>query len=246
MLTAALSGPEDGHMVRTILVVDDDAEVRTMLLSVLRGHGCRAVAAANATEAMVVFDSCALDLVVLDVGLGVVDGLDVCRYIRERSEVPILMFTARLSEEDELLAFACGADDFVTKPCSPRILIARAESLMRRGALGRTAADDTGLQRSFGSLVLDQEMRAAWVEGREVHLTRIEFDLLSMLMENPRRVISRRQILSHVWGQWHGDDHLVEVHLSRLRNKITRLGGPRVGEPVPGVGYRLGRRAEAS
>ena len=233
-------------MDRTILVVDDDPQVRSMLVSLLRGHGCSAIPASNGPSALDALESGGPDLVILDVGLGVVDGLEVCRSIRGRSEVPILMFTARMSEEDELLAFACGADDFVTKPCSPRILVARAECLMRRGARQRATAEGLGPRRTFGSLSLDPEMRTVWVQSAEVHLTRTEFDLLSVLMENPRRVISRGQLLARIWGPWHGDDHLVEVHLSRLRNKITRLGGPRVGEPVPGIGYRLGRLAAAS
>lgn len=228
-------------MEKSILVVDDDERVRALVSGVLRHQGFDVMGAGDGARALERFAQQKVDLVVLDLGLGSLDGLEVCRRIRESSDVPILVFTARGDEEDELLAFASGADDFVTKPCPPRVLVARVECLLRRAAVHAAEHPEAVTNPSFGGLAIDTQLRTATINGRDVHLTRIEFDLLATLMANPDRVVSRATLLSSVWGPWHGDDHLVEVHLSRLRSKIHKVGGPRVGDPVPGVGYRLGR-----
>lgn len=227
-------------MESPVLVCADRPVGAIDLVRLLRGEGLRAVSGGVGAGALAEVDHVAPALVLLTArhtSAGPV--LRHCREVRERSDVPILAHLDRRTDEDELLAFANGADAFVAGSAGSRVLIAHAVALLRLSA--RAACATPWEQMSYGNLVLDPQTREVWVDGMEVHLTRIEFDLLSALMEGARRVVSRQQLLTQVWGPWHGDDHLVEVHLSRLRNKIMRLGGPRIGEPVPGVGYRLGR-----
>ena len=164
------------------------------------------------------------------------DGLEVCRQLRAVSTTPIVFVTSRADEVDQLVGFAAGADDYLTKPFSPKLLVARVGTVLRRSK--GTEQPKTRLEA--GPITLDSETRIAAVNGTELDLTRTEFDLLAMLMDNPRRVVNREALLEGVWGSWYGDDHVVEVHMSRLRTKIKAAGGPRIGVAVRGVGYKLG------
>jgi DNA-binding response OmpR family regulator len=161
------------------------------------------------------------------------------RAVRAASEALIAVSGAG-DDLDQLLAFAAGADEVVPRGTSERLLLARVRALLGRR---RPVVEDTVL--SVGLLTLDHRARSVEVGGQELTLTRIEFDLLALLMEDPGRVVPREEIVSRVWGDWFSDDHVVEVHLSRLRRKVADVGGPRVGTAVRGVGYRLGadRRA---
>ena len=223
-------------MASTVLVVDDDEDLRSLLMLSLRDAGYRVIEAEDGSSAVEAFHSGRPDLVVLDIGLGAIDGLEVCRRIRAYRNVPILFLTARADEVDQLVGFAAGGDDYVTKPFSPKLLVARIGSLIRRGA--GEAGPKTSF--SFGPVLVDTEAREVTVDGTLIDLTKTEFDVLAALVENPKRVIPREELVERVWGSWYGDDHIVEVHLSRLRSKIMKAGGPRVGVAIRGVGYKLG------
>lgn len=223
-------------MSDTILVIDDDDDLRALVSVALTDAGYRVVEASDGPSGLSAYHARQPSLVVLDIGLGAMDGLEVCRKLRAVSTTPIVFLTARADEIDELVGFAVGADDYVTKPFTPRLLVARVGSILRRRGPG--PASPTRFQA--GPVVVDLETRHATAGGVDLHLTRTEFDLLAALIENPRRVVSRDALLERVWGDWPGDGHVVEVHMSRLRTKVREAAGVKVGVAVRGVGYRLG------
>jgi len=180
------------------------------------------------------------DVVVLDLMLPGIDGMEVCRRIRAFSDAYIIMLTAKSDEVDKLIGLSVGADDYLTKPFSPRELVARVRAMLRRP---RAAADEpAGEVRRFGALQIDPASRDVLVEGRPVELTRTEFDLLDTLSAQPRVAFSRRQLLERVWGgEWYGDEHVVDVHIGNLRRKLDDdAEHPRYIRTVRGVGYRMG------
>jgi DNA-binding response OmpR family regulator len=219
----------------TILVIDDAPDVRALLGVALTEAGYRFVEAESGQAGIAAFHAHQPDLILLDIGLGSMDGLEVCRQLRGVTSVPIVFLTSRTDEVDELVGFAAGGDDYITKPFSPKVVVARVGSLLRRSQ--RT---ETRTRFEVGPLSLDVEARVARLRGEEIHLTRTEFDLLTAMMENPERVCTRELLLDRVWGEWFGDTHVVEVHMSRLRNKVKAAGGPAIGVVVRGVGWRLG------
>lgn len=220
---------------RTVLVVDDDAEMRNMLVTVLRSGGFRTVEASSGAQAVEAHHAHQPDLILLDVGLGDMTGLEVCRRIRKYSGVPVIFLTAAADEVDELLGFAAGADDYMAKPISPRRLIARVEAQFA----GRERGGDGQTSRFVaGPITLDAESRSVAVNGVDVKLSKIEFDVLSKLIEKPMRVVRRNELLDEIWGAFY-DPHVLEVTVSRLRQKVQRAGGPRIAIAVPSVGYRL-------
>ena len=224
-------------MTETVLVIDDDADLRGLVAIALAESGYKVVEAADGPAGIAAYHGHQPDLIVLDIGLGAMDGLEVCRQLRTVGTTPIVFLTSRAEEVDQLVGFAAGADDYVTKPFSPRLLVARVGSVLRRGS-GGDVPEKTRFE--VGPLTIDTESRTATANGVELDLTRTEFDLLTMLMENPRRVVTRDMLLERVWGSWYGDDHVVEVHMSRLRSKVKAAGGLRIGVAVRGVGYKLG------
>ncbi len=224
-------------MSESVLVIDDAAEVRELLSVALRGAGYRVVEADSGPAGIEAYHAHQPDLILLDIGLGSMDGLEVCRQLRAVSSAPIIFLTSRADEVDELVGFAAGGDDYVTKPFSPKVVVARVGSLLRRQ---QRAATDDRTRFEAGPLVVDTESRTTLLDGSAIHLTRTEFDLLTTMMENPERVCTREMLLERVWGEWFGDTHVVEVHMSRLRNKVTAAGGPKIGTVVRGVGWRLG------
>ncbi len=228
-------------MSETILVIDDDPDLRDLVTVALGEAGYRVVGAADGPAGIAAYHGHRPDLVVLDIGLGAMDGLEVCRQLRTVGSTPIVFLTSRAEEIDQLVGFAAGADDYVTKPFSPRLLVARVGSVLRRGS----ATEPEPTRFEVGPLTVDTESRVATVNGTELELTRTELDLLVTLMENPRRVVTRDMLLERVWGSWYGDDHVVEVHMSRLRSKVKAAGGPRIGVAVRGVGYKLGVDSDA-
>ncbi len=227
-------------MTETVLVIDDAADVRALLSVALKDAGYRVVEAANGPDGLETYHAHQPDLILLDIGLGSMDGLEVCRQLRAVSSAPIIFLTSRSDEVDQLVGFAAGGDDYITKPFSAKVVVARVNSMLRRQL---RMAPEERTRFEVGPLALDLESRTARLNGEPIHLTRTEFDLLTCLMENPERVCTRESLLTRVWGEWYGDSHVVEVHMSRLRNKITSAGGPKVGAVVRGVGWRLGVEA---
>ena len=181
------------------------------------------------------------DLVVLDLGLPGLDGVEVCRQIRTFSDCYIIMLTARDDEMDKLVGLGVGADDYVTKPFSPREVVARARAAVRRPRASKLVVDPTDDVLRFGDLSIDLAAREVLLDGVPVALTRTEYDLLAALAGSPRRVFARRQLVDAIWGEgWGGDDHIVDVHVAHLRRKLgDDADDPRFVHTVRGVGYRF-------
>jgi DNA-binding response OmpR family regulator len=223
-------------------VVEDETELAALVGSYLERAGFEVMLSYDGLQAVALAREVDPDLVVLDLGLPSLDGVEVCRQIRTFSDAYVVMLTARSDEIDTLVGLSVGADDYITKPFSPRELVARAQAMFRRPRpLGHAPGLDTN-GRSFGPLTIDALAREVWIDGDPVALTRTEFDLLATLSERPRMAFSRQQLIEAVWGpSWVGDEHLVDVHIGHLR---TKLGDdPIVGRfvrTVRGVGYRMG------
>lgn len=219
-----------------VLVVEDAIEYVQAVSAVLQQGGHRVRSAGTIAAALQAISASPPDLVVLDLSLPDGDGLDLCRQIRERSNAYVLMLTGRDDEVDKLVGFRLGADDYVTKPFSPRELGARIEALSRRP---RTSIDP-GDERRFGPVVLRGTSREVLVNETPIVLTRTEFDLLDTFSANPKVVFTRAQLLERIWGDnWFGDDHLVDVHVANLRKKLKAAGADNVVTTLRGVGYRL-------
>jgi DNA-binding response OmpR family regulator len=221
----------------TVLVVDDEPIVREVVVRYLTREGHDTVEAADGNAARGAIERAEPDLVVLDVMLPGTDGLELCRWIRARSELPVIMLTARGEEADRIVGLELGADDYVTKPFSPRELAARVRSVLRRAA---PAGDDVELL-AFGDIQLERATREARKSGEEVRLTAKEFDLLWFLASHPRKVFSRDQLMASVWGYTAAlDTGTVTVHVRRLREKVEDdPSEPKYLETVWGIGYRL-------
>mgnify|MGYP001019799392 CR=1 FL=1 len=220
-----------------VLVVDDDLTVREVVVSYLRAAGHAVAEAADGEAALTVMRDAPADLVVLDLMLPGIDGLEVCSRLRATSDVPVIMLTALGSEADRLVGLELGADDYVTKPFSPRELALRVGSVLRRVGEREDAQDLEPLVD--GDLVLDRAAHTVALGGRPLSLTMREFDLLAFLMAHPGTAYSREELLEKVWGWSFGDQSTVTVHVRRLREKVepdptrpTRLA------TVWGVGYR--------
>jgi two-component system, OmpR family, response regulator RegX3 len=214
-----------------ILVVEDEDAIAEPLVDGLRREGFDVDRAATGTAAL--DESLRPDLVLLDLRLPDIDGLDVCRALRERSAVPIIVVTARGEESDRVVGLELGADDYVVKPFGIRELIARIRAVMRRTS---ARAQDAGPLR-VGGLVVDTRARRAQLAGRELELTPKEFDLLTALASDAGAAITRRRLLEEVWETtWYGSAKTIDVHVASLRRK---LGDPGLIETVRGVGFRL-------
>jgi DNA-binding response OmpR family regulator len=176
-----------------------------------------------------------LAAVVVLTGAEAEPGHRVCRSVRTASvSLPLCLVSASTREVDELLAFANGCDDYISTPCSPPVLRARLTALVDRGR------EHAGRVMTFGCLRVDPRLRTVTARGVPVDLTRTEFDLLHTLVANQRRVVPRHELLERVWGGCQNHDHVLDVHMSRMRAKVLAMGGPKVGDAVPGVGYRVG------
>jgi DNA-binding response OmpR family regulator len=221
----------------TVLVVDDEPIVREVVVRYLTREGYRTLEAAHGDVARAVIEKSEPDLVVLDVMLPGTDGLELCRWIRGRSELPVILLTARGEEADRIVGLELGADDYVTKPFSPRELSARVRSVLRRSSMTAPVARSL----VFGEVRLERETREARKSGALIRLTAKEFDLLWFLASHPRRVFSRDQLMASVWGYTAAlDTGTVTVHVRRLREKIEDdPSRPKYLETVWGIGYRL-------
>jgi two-component system, OmpR family, response regulator ResD len=224
-------------VTESILVVDDDSTTRDVIVRYLERAGFVAVEAADGDAARALFHDRTPDLVVLDVMLPGTDGLSLCRHIRSTSTVPVIMLTALTEETDRIVGLELGADDYVTKPFSPRELVARVKTVLRRTG----PAEEAPERVTAGALVIDGAAREVAKDDVAVRLTSKEFDLLWFLARHPRRVFSRDQLMSRVWGHsTEIDTGTVTVHVRRLREKIERdPAHPEHLQTVWGVGYRF-------
>jgi DNA-binding response OmpR family regulator len=252
---------------RVALVVEDDADIRELLTHSLAMQGFSVHSTSSGHTALEIVRQQAPDLVTLDLGLPDLDGVEVCRRIRQESDAYIVMISARVDEIDRLIGLETGADDYLTKPFSPRELHARVNAMFRRprrssGSTteqppqspstppgggthpteGTEAAEEALV--TLGRISVDHDGRSAAIDGREVELTRTEFDLLATMIAKPRRVWGRDVLLRTIWGAgWTEDEHLVEVHVGNLRRKLGRAATPAAPLPfirtVRGVGYRM-------
>jgi DNA-binding response OmpR family regulator len=226
----------------TILVIEDDAVVTETLTLYLEQAGFRVASAATGPAGLALASDPAADvaLVILDLMIPGVSGQEVCRRIRATSTVPIIMLTARASEDDRVAGLELGADDYVPKPFSPREVVARVQALLRRTTRGNSGAVSEPLV--VGALEIDTWARAARVSGRDVALTPTEFKLLETLGNSPGRVFTREELLARAFGPgYDGLDRTVDVHITNLRKKLEAGGGARSVHTVHGVGYRLAK-----
>ncbi len=223
--------------MKTVLVVDDEPIVREVVVRYLEREGYRTLEAGDGDAARDALARTSPDLVVLDVMLPGTDGLELCRWIRSTSQLPVIMLTARGEEADRIVGLELGADDYVTKPFSPRELAARVKSVLRRS----DRADESAERLEFGDVELERATREVRKAGVELRLTAKEFDLLWFLASHPRRVFSRDQLMASVWGYTAAfDTGTVTVHVRRLREKVEDdPSEPRYLETVWGIGYRL-------
>jgi DNA-binding response OmpR family regulator len=224
-------------MPQTVLVVEDDVRITNLLRLYLEREGFGVVAAYDGRAALESAERARPSLVILDLMLPHLDGVEVCRRLREHSDVPILMLTARVDEVDKLLGLSLGADDYVTKPFSPREVVARVKTILRRA---RREVPRRILRHR--ELEMDLERHHLRREGREVHLTPIEFKLLQAFLEAPERAFSREQLLNRIYAFNEADvvDRTIDVHVGKLREKLgDDPARPRYIATVRGVGYKL-------
>ena len=228
-------------MARTILVVDDEPTLRETVVDALEAEGFRVVAAADGREALATFRAERPDLVLLDLMLPELSGIEVCRIIRQESGVPIVMLTAKDSELDKVVGLELGADDYVTKPFSLRELSARIRALFRRSE--QAVAEAVPAVVDLGAVQVDLAGHRLLRDGRQLPLKPKAFELLAFLLRHPGQVFTRDQLLEHVWGyDYAGETRTVDVHVHWLRGQIEDdPGNPRLIETVRGVGYVLRR-----
>ena len=215
----------------TILVVEDEQSIASLVRTYLERDGFQVVHVRSGEDALTELPRHPIRLIVLDIGLPGIDGFEVCRQVRAKSRTPIIMLTARDDEVDRVAGLEVGADDYVSKPFSPRELVARVKAVLRR----TEPSNDTALL-TLGPIALDVAAREVRVDGTEVELTTKEFDLLRHLLENPGVVLSRQVLLDRVWGMsYPGETRTVDVHVGQLRKK---LGLPDAIRTVRGAGYK--------
>jgi DNA-binding response OmpR family regulator len=224
-------------MNKKVLVIDDEPQIVRVLRGYLESAGFKVVVAYNGSEAIAAFRHEAPDLIVLDLTMPDVDGLDVARTVRRESEVPIIMLTARVEETDRLIGLELGADDYVAKPFSPREVVARVRAVLRR--TGRPESPSRTL--ADGDIFMDLDKRQVSVAGQPVELTATEFDLLAALVENPGRVFSRMQLLDRLQGYaYEGYERTIDTHIKNLRHKVEPdPKHPRFILTVYGLGYKF-------
>jgi DNA-binding response OmpR family regulator len=224
-----------------ILLVDDEQSIQTLLSYPLRRDGYDVVQAADGQEALLRFDEQPFDLVVLDVMLPRIDGLEVCRRLRSRSSVPIIMLTARSDEIDKVVGLELGADDYITKPFSLREFASRIKAALRRAEMSASLPPGDEAPLQIGALRIDFPKRSVRVAGQDAPLTFVEFEILSILARSPGRVFTRDMLLARIWGDSaYRDQRTIDVHIRHLREKIERdPKDPEYLFTVRGVGYRF-------
>jgi DNA-binding response OmpR family regulator len=227
--------------MRQVLVVDDEPHIRTVLRGYLEAAGFAVTEAADGESAVDEVRRHPPDLVLLDIVLPGIDGLEALRQLRTFSDVYVILVTARTEEVDKLVGLGVGADDYITKPFSPREVAARVKAVLRRDRGGRAAP---AAVLRFEGLTIDSDAREVHVDGAAVSLSALEFDILAALAEAPGRVFSRRQLLEGVWGyDFFGDERVVDVHIRSLRGRLQDdAANPRLIATVRGVGYKFAGR----
>jgi len=225
--------------VARVLVVEDEESFSDALSYMLRKEGFEVSVAATGTEALTEFDRSGADIVLLDLMLPEMSGTEVCRQLRQRSQVPIIMVTARDSEIDKVVGLEIGADDYVTKPYSPRELVARVRAVLRRHA--GDVVESSPATLAAGPVRMDVDRHVVSVSGEAVSLPLKEFELLELLLRNAGRVLTRGQLIDRVWGaDYVGDTKTLDVHVKRLRSKIEpEPSVPRYIVTVRGLGYKF-------
>ncbi|MGB5302250.1 MAG: response regulator transcription factor [Gemmatimonadota bacterium] len=224
---------------RRILVVDDEQKIRSLVASYLRSDGFEVVEATDGEEAVAAVSMRKPDLVVMDIRMPGMDGFEALNEIRRLSDVYVILLTARAEETDRIIGLSVGADDYVTKPFSPRELVARVKAVLRRSRAGTAAGSADRLM--FDSVIVDVGRREVFRDESVVDLTALQFDLLATLAESPGRVFTRRQLIERVWGwDFFGDERIVDAHIRNLRNALgDDAADPQVIGTVRGVGYKL-------
>ena len=218
----------------TILVVDDESRMRKLIKDFLAVKGYKILEAADGEKALEVFETekDKISLILLDVMMPKLDGWSVLRQIRQESKVPIIMLTARGEEQDELFGFELGVDEYISKPFSPKILVARVEAILKR-----TSKDDKEI-KDYDGIEIDREGRTVKVDGKDVELSLREYELLVYLVENENVALSRDKILNNVWNyDYYGDSRTIDSHIKKIRHKLGKRG--RNIKTIRGVGYKF-------
>lgn len=223
--------------MKKILVADDEALIRRLVCDFLKKSGYETVEAADGADAVSKFEADSdIALAVLDIMMPEIDGWEVCRIIRKTSSIPVLVLTARSQEFDELTAFEAGADDFVTKPFSPSVLVKRIEALLKRASSAGIKSDSL---LSAGEVAIDIPAHVVKLNGESVDLTIKEYNILLKLLQSPDRIFTREQLLDDIWGvDYVGDPRTVDSHVARLRTKLGKWGEEKV-KTVYGMGYKI-------
>ena len=217
-----------------ILVVDDETRMRKLVGDFLKKSGYQVLEAADGSAALdIFFEQTDIALMILDVMMPKMDGWQVCKEIRQYSKVPIIMLTAKSEEQDELLGFELGVDEYITKPFSPKILVARVEAILRR-----TVSNEPEVILSAGGICIDQSAHSVTIDGAPIELSYKEFELLTYFMENRGIALSREKILNHVWNyDYYGDARTIDTHVKKLRSKMGEKGD--LIKTIWGMGYKL-------
>ena len=235
--TRTISLPQEKMMeTTTILVVDDEKNIVDLVSAYLKKDGFHVISAPDGQQALKLAITEQPDLIVLDIMLPGMDGLEVLTRIRKEYDPYVIMLTAKTEEIDRVVGLSIGADDYVTKPFSPRELVARVRAALRRLHKSSAADEPEHTVLTFGSLKIDLDSRKVWLQDEELDFTQTEFDLLTAMAENNGRVLSREQLLQRVWGyDYFGETRVVDVHMGHVRQKI----GPEFISTIRGVGYRF-------
>jgi len=219
---------------KTILIVDDESRIRKLVKDFLKKDNFKTLEAADGEEALQVFDenSEKINLILLDVMMPKLDGWSVLRQIRQSSKVPVIMLTARGEEQDELFGFELGVDEYVTKPFSPKLLVARIKAILNRTEKIQEKVTD------YAGIVIDTEGRTVSVDGKDVELSLREYELLKYLLENENVALSREKILNNVWNyDYYGDSRTIDSHVKKIRHKLGKKG--KFIKTIRGVGYKF-------
>lgn len=222
--------------MKTILIADDEERIRKIVGDFLKKEGYNILEAENGDITYEIFnrDKSRIDLIILDIMMPGLNGWEVCRKIRESSNVPVIMLSARSEEFDELTGYEAGADDYVTKPFSPIILVKRVEALLRRASSSAVMNE-----KEFNDLIFNDDAHEVRLEGKEIELTLKEYNILKVLLEDSGRVFSREQLLDSIWGyDFTGDIRTVDSHVARLRTKLGNWGNKHL-KTIYGIGYKI-------
>ena len=218
----------------TILIVDDESRMRKLIKDFLTQKGYKTIEAEDGEKAVKIFEegNPKIGLILLDVMMPKLDGWSVLRTIRQKSNVPVIMLTARGEEQDELFGFELGVDEYISKPFSPKILVARVEAILKR------VQGDIKQPKDYGGILLDQEARTVKVDGKETELSLREYELLKYLLENENIALSREKILNNVWNfDYYGDSRTIDSHIKKIRHKLGKKG--KYIQTMRGVGYKF-------